>query len=493
LTDIPDADHCRHWEICGLGQWGGEGYCILHSPKGKGGGDLNSEFHTVFRQLLESGHTNFQKVKFQHGNVIQDQECLEELDLTDTDFEDHGTLNFKRINLRKGLKLTSKTLGAINFEEDCTMGGAVTIIVESTKATGVTMGRNVKFHHDLTMRHSSAIQKFELGGNTVLDGKLSIHTKYLQGFSGSGARVSSALDLQDCNINGGLDLSKVKFLPQSEVNLNGSTLSPNGGLTIGDSSVPRILHINGLSAHKAVIASPSLHSPMQILAPTDPPRFDWEQEVRIKNCDLSECCLLGNNLEHFKLTNVQWLRWHPMKKLSRFGRDIIKDEFNMRNKSLCNTVEIRYLKESYQVLKEKYQEQGNQLQAGYFHYGEMEMRRHEQGWRHRFFSLDSFYWLFSGYGMGWGRALVMLLVGTFIASVIYWVGDISKSCHNWFYGESCHSWSYWLRHSIKVGTFQRLVLDSTSEFSQWIQALQAIWSPIQIGLLGLAIRMRVRR
>jgi len=137
-------------------------------------------------------------------------------------------------------------------------------------------------------------------------------------------------------------------------------------------------------------------------------------------------------------------------------------------------------------LKEQYQQKGNNLRAGYFHYGEMEMRRHENGQKQQWFSVEFLYWLLSGYGMGWGRAAGMLMFITLGASIIYWA--------TWQGGCSSPdgSWSDCLRHSIQVGTLQRPEVPQ-SEISQWTQVIQSILSPLQIALLGLAIRMRVKR
>lgn len=472
-------ERCQHWDICGLERKKNEGHCILHSSQSKTSGEARLVFQKIFDHLTGKGHTNFQKVIFPQGFEIKAKEFLDVLDLRKTIVENEGILEFKNVTFQKGFLIESQDLGGINILEHCNVVGLVEI--ECRGRCRQIMFKGSIFHNDLNIKSPDKIEVISIE-ETEIRGKLNIQAKYISNFRANASTISSILDIQDCMFGGQFDLANTKFSPESEVNLNSSYLR-GCGISLAGSSVPPILRINGLIvAGQVIFASPFSHPPMKIFAETKPLQFlASEEQITIKNCDLSECCLLGNNFEKFSLANIQWLHWNPMG-LSWFGRDILKDEVHVRKTG--NSLKIKNLRESYQILKEQYQRKGNQLQAGYFHYGEMEMRRREEGRRRRYFSLEFLYWLFSGYGLGWGRAVGILIFGTLVASAIYWLDDIY---------DPGHGWCYWLLHSIQVGTLQRPELVSTGNVSKWTQVIQSIWSPLQIGLFVLAIRMRVRR
>jgi hypothetical protein len=144
--------------------------------------------------------------------------------------------------------------------------------------------------------------------------------------------------------------------------------------------------------------------------------FGFWGRVRFRNLSLARVSFLGTDMRRLEFHNV---RWH----LHR-GRQIVYDEALLEEKEkspfrtlaswtdpklayedLCARVE-----ELYRYLKLNYEGEGDQKQAGDFHYGEMEMHRRANIWRRRFpFSWYNLYWALSGYGERPFRAIVWLL------------------------------------------------------------------------------------
>ena len=196
--------------------------------------------------------------------------------------------------------------------------------------------------------------------------------------------------------------------------------------------------------------------------------------MTLTNVDLSECRLVGNVITQINLTNLQWPQ--------RFGRSVLYDEIAMRRGA---PIPFSSLKESYQILKQKYQLMGDHARAGDFHYGEMEMRRREYGWPWRILCPEFLYWALSGYGTGYIRAFFMLVVLTVLFAGLYlWEAPSSFGLDFWKA----------LLFSIKVTTLQRpSPPDGFNLTGQWFQAAHAILGPVQIALFALALRMRLKR
>ncbi len=138
--------------------------------------------------------------------------------------------------------------------------------------------------------------------------------------------------------------------------------------------------------------------------------------LRFQDLSLTRVSFLGADLRRCEFHNVHW---H-----SHRGRQVVYDEMLLREKGgpalagfapafepglnyegLCVAVE-----ELYRYLKLNFEKEGDQKQAGDFHYGEMEMHRRANPWRRWFpFSWYNLYWALSGYGERPLRALGWLL------------------------------------------------------------------------------------
>jgi len=201
---------------------------------------------------------------------------------------------------------------------------------------------------------------------------------------------------------------------------------------------------------------------------------DFGGNVQFNNVNLSRCKLVGNSIRDMDLTDVIWAQ--------RYGRNILYDENALRSGA---PIPSGSLKEAYQLLKEKYRALGDHAKAGDFHYGEMEMKRREYGWPKRVLCPEFLYWLFSGYGVGYIRAFIVLLalVGLFAKFYLWTDSSLFSS-----------SFLQSLLFSIQVSTLQRPSLpEELSQAGQWLRTVEMIFGPLQIALFALALRMRLKR
>jgi hypothetical protein len=112
-------------------------------------------------------------------------------------------------------------------------------------------------------------------------------------------------------------------------------------------------------------------------------------------------------------------------------------------------------------------------------------KRREYGKWRRFFCPEFLYWLTNGYGTRWLRAAFVFLTIVLLFTLVYvWTEqDISGP-----------TFDDALLFSLKVATLQRP--DSPgglTKLGQWAQFTEAVLGPVQIALLALAVRMRLRR
>jgi hypothetical protein len=195
--------------------------------------------------------------------------------------------------------------------------------------------------------------------------------------------------------------------------------------------------------------------------------------VILENVDLTNCLLVGNVVSKIDFWNVDW----P----SRWRRYVLCDEVVYRRSKGLSPSSLR---EAYQVLKRRYQDNGDHVRAGEFHYGEMEMKRREYGRPRRWLSWEFAYWMLSGYGVGHVRSFV-ILVGliTGFAGLYH----ITKP-------EAFSGFSEALRYSIGVAALQRPEMPTEfGDLQKWLHVAEAVFGPLQIALFVLALRMRLKR
>lgn len=194
-------------------------------------------------------------------------------------------------------------------------------------------------------------------------------------------------------------------------------------------------------------------------------------------------------MSEINFSDVTWGR----KKETLITRRVIYDEV-----SDDEPKNYRLIEETYRQLKKNYEARGSYGQAGDFHYGEMEMQRLAQKGIFRYFSLNFFYKLLSGYGEKQWLAFFWILVLTGLCASCYLLSGIEINGVDINY-DLARSWPlftkiFWshfgeaVSYSIGVATFIRKPTEGTS-----IETIQRIMTPILGTLLILAIKRRFKR
>lgn len=385
-------------------------------------------------------------------------------------FEMHATGTIEAVDLRSAtisrqLAISSQALSRLEL-----FGASLFGPVDIKLGTGGHLYLvKAKFHKeisiDLTESQVLSLGWSELGGLVVVRGRF-------QDCVFSMATVRQGLDLQGCTFLTSPAFDGITYDPKAQINLSGSSVT--GDLKIYGSPVPpkAIVLDNCRIKGTTVIESELGARSTQIIARKQRPLF--EGDVTFNNVDLRESKLVGNAVTRMNFTNVRWAR--------RFGRNVLYDEVAMRK---GEAIPVSNLKETYQILKQKYHEKGDNATAGDFHYGEMEMRRREYGWPKRVLSPEFLYWALSGYGIGYIRALfVLFLLVLLFAGLYLWSDSAAFSAR---FSES-------LLFSIQVTTLQRpSVPVGFALMGRWLHTAQMVLGPLQIALFALALRMRLKR
>jgi hypothetical protein len=142
----------------------------------------------------------------------------------------------------------------------------------------------------------------------------------------------------------------------------------------------------------------------------------------------------------------------------------------------------------YRKLKLNYENSGDHKNAGYFHYGEMEMHRLADRWRSLPFSFCSIYWVLSGYGerpllaLSWLVAFLAVFTG-----LLAWAGLDLDPKHIPTFGDSF----FYLLQKV---TLQRPTWAEPVGFvGKLVAGLSVLLIPGQATLFLLALRNRLGR
>lgn len=492
MPDLTASHNCKYYEICRRPAASENGYCILHLPTVQKPRD---EFRGVILGILGEGRADFRFVYFPAGEgaMFNDREFPEQANFGGVVIPDGLYLNDSCCP--HGLIISCSKTPVIDLK-GVTVRGAVSVEVSSVTNFHAN---SAVFHGDMSVT-AGIVEKIDLH-ESELHGSFRLRGQVLSSIRFDYATVEGLVDLKECELSGSVSFRGTTFSAGAELDLSRCNIK-QGGLNLDhSSSMPAYVHLDGAVIQGDVHLQAEMGKPyLKVVAQSKPPRFHGKGEVRLANVDMGRCRVLGNDLKRWGLVNVQWDQ--------RLGRACLLDERTVRMQTMLFAhlrikgaslqsfsqwwenlrkppSDVGNLKETYQALKQAYAKNGNHKEAAEFHYGEMEMQRREYGWPKRFLCPELLYWLLSGYGIGYVRALVILLVMIAGSALMYHLDSPNAFAHGFLDA---------LYFSAKVTAFQRP--DLPTEFSaiaKWWQLAQSILGPLQIALFGLALRMRLKQ
>jgi hypothetical protein len=227
----------------------------------------------------------------------------------------------------------------------------------------------------------------------------------------------------------------------------------------------------------------------------------------ISHSDLSNSGFQATDISSINFIANSW-RKEKQKKIEILDHRLAKSGTAYGNKELPHYMVLpEECAETYRQLKKNFESKGNFIDAGDFHYGEMEIRRLSGGALEKYFSLYAFYKLLSGYGEKPLRSITVFLImllslALFQLSTGFIFNDslidyrISEIDLN-----QCTFYSLFQDFLISIKlTFANLTLRNISNLTMaentfnillWI--FESIFGPIQLALIILSIKRKVRR
>lgn len=458
---------CTHFDICRLPsdtQEDGKSFCWLHSPRQNKPAD---HFDRVLHQLIAQAHTDFRNIVAPAGKDIpfEGVNFQHPLDLSGSLFPG-AILRIRQCRLRQGLSLRVEREfgGGGLIVENCEIDGPVLVDIHTgISQVAVVHSRVLK---GARIRIGTHLQTLTFVGSHLTE-HLIIRAQLDQCLF-VGAAIYGNVDLRECELRFPLQFDQTSWGPHSVLDLSSSTL--NRGLELNATvQPPSVVRLNGCRIQGDVSIAADFTKPrIDVQAPTSRPVIAGEG--RFSRVSFERCLLVGNNLSNMAFSDVSWPTWRR--------RTVLFDEIAVRRGI---GPPLTWVREAYEVLKQYYQLRGSHRVAGEFHYGELEMRRHEYGNIRSVVCWEFLYWLLSGYGTRPGRAFFSLALAVLAGAVGSWMAGVENP------------WEA-LRLSLAVSTLQR---PDTSRFPgagvSWIAVFQAIAGAVLIALLVLAVRMRVKR
>ncbi len=281
-------------------------------------------------------------------------------------------------------------------------------------------------------------------------------------------------------------------------------------LHVAGCSVAAGTHING-GRHRAIlIRDTSFSGPTHFeeLAPNDyfviarcpirEPRL-----FSIVRCDLSKAGFNGTDLTDVHFSANNWRRTGSTRVC------ILDHQLAIDKKPLpeflgpYGDISLNECAETYRQLKTNFENRSNYIDAGAFHFCDLELRRLSLPRPWRWFSIYSFYRLLSGYGEQPVRATAVFAVALCILAGLHLLAGFSVGGNvvDYTLSELPRHTSHW-REILQAAqlAFSHLTLRSSTSpealatpVNTALWMFETIFGPLQLGLIALTIKRRVRR
>lgn len=350
-----DGGQCKLFEICQRpARWAEnqELFCVLHLPVEAKNLQELSQAVADYRQ---AGRCDFRRMVFppNFGAItLENQQFVQSADFRDAVFRglslagsrfDHGLIiegkTLRSVSLRQTTVLGRCAITAENIEgsldlAQATFHGPVEIDTRSKLELPVWSAT----FHDVVSVRAAELRDLNWTAATFQRG-LKVRGRVRELRNLHRTTFGGVLDLQECEVNNGLQLTDCVFMDDCALDLSKATM--HGDLIIeGPPLLPREIVLNGttITGKTRIRADLGTRRP-QLVASDSRPRFGGETDLG--NVELHRCRLVGNNLMKLECDNVGWPR--------RRMRSVLCDEVIYRAGN--RDIPLGNLREAYQIIK----------------------------------------------------------------------------------------------------------------------------------------------
>jgi uncharacterized protein YjbI with pentapeptide repeats len=203
--------------------------------------------------------------------------------------------------------------------------------------------------------------------------------------------------------------------------------------------------------------------------------FERPEKIRFQDSNMSKVYFLGADVRNVDFINVIW----PPR---------------LHDERIVTKGKYPHVEVLYRQLRQNYEGQRNYPDAWNFYYGEMQMRRKAKWWRRFLPSLETLYWLSSGYGQRPVWAFAWILVLFLFFTWLFRLGGLQLQPPHSGSVTVVHTAGAAFLHFAEVLTFAReRTYAPVSPGWGSVGAVQTMVMPIQLALFALAARRKFQR
>lgn len=431
-------------------------YCRFHAPKGLKKQLLDEYNKEIFEKINSFGKEKNGSVRVESivldGPLTIDNNSFEEgavKDLVIENIECNGEIYIKNMKLERLQVGNIKNLETLNINSN-----DISQIIIS----------DLEINKKLSIDSATPMEKLSFD-------KVIIQDNAVVGIHSSSVKFQAEdVSLQNVTGNGKLILSKL------EIKKN---------LIIGLCDI-KIISIDACKIKKANIQSNIIREYLEIH------QVKFEDELRfIENNIIGKLDFKDVSMENIlfgvdDFKNINFIGCKPLRD-KKNKRDILYNEAYFDNNSNVKIVEYEIIEKLYRDLKKKYAEEHNWPEVSNWHYNEklFQLKLHKINGKKFAWISNGLYMLSSGYNERFKNAFWMLIILLLVFGFVAVDGICFKL--SWFGDWFARSMSF-----VPVVGNKETIKDATG-FGKVGFMLAQLWIVIQLGLLGMTVRNKLRR
>ena len=234
--------------------------------------------------------------------------------------------------------------------------------------------------------------------------------------------------------------------------------------------------------------------------------------VHFDGVDLSRVVFTGTDLSQVRFTGCTWARasrWPAVLTHALWAgtRVALLDELATQDSSISlryRQPTVAQICDQYAQLRLSYEASKQEIEAGEFYIGQMEMRRRgkDQKWPYRLFGLGG-YNLLALYGESWFRPALSYLFAALFFGLAYLLAGFSGTSgstihYGWGLGGlgSADAWQDFLEayaHALTAGGLFQQNLTFESWWAPGVRFLNAAWDLLMLSLIAIGLRRRFHK